>query len=257
MKKEIWKPIMNFKDVIDSTYKISNFGNVKRIYDNIIIHKKIANKKHHPYYAVYLKKRNGKSEWVLVHQLVATFFVAIPEELKGCKDLVPDHLDNNGLNNYYLNLEWKTRGKNVSDAFKMGYINNSGENHKDVFITESDANLICKYLEMNFSYDKILDILEFPNSKKYRSLLVRIKNGLSWKEVSKKYRIPTDTKYTKSQMDTVEKLPLIIKLINDGLVNSQIFDIVYGSGYRKDQKMRIIQAIRKKEIYTDLLSDLK
>lgn len=148
MEQEKWKIINGFKNVIDDTYEVSNFGNVRYKDSTFILHKKIANKKYHPYYAVSLLRARGNAEWVLVHQLVATYFVDIPEELLNENDIVPDHLDNNGLNNYYLNLEWKTRGMNVSDAFKMGYIDNSGEKHRDVFISEKEANLICKYLEV-------------------------------------------------------------------------------------------------------------
>lgn len=104
MKK--WKTIKNFKNVVDDMYRASYEGEVRYKKSKDLIHKKIANKKHHPYYAVNLLKTNGKKEWVLVHQLVATFFVKVSKKYIGTeKELVPDHLDNNGLNNLYTNLE--------------------------------------------------------------------------------------------------------------------------------------------------------
>ena len=258
MEKEKWKTIKNFKNIFDNEYEVSNYGNVRIKLTKQLLHKKIANKKHHPYYAVFLK-RYTKNEWILVHQLVATFFCKIPDELKGL-DIVPDHLDNNGLNNYYKNLEWKTRGENISSAFEKGYCDNSGENHKDVFITEKQANEICKFLEDGLSYDEIISKMNFENTKKYRTLLVRIKNGLAWKNVSKKYAIKKEEiKYTKSQMETIEKLSLIIKLMEKGLSNSEIYNIVWkGSDTSKrESKMVTLRLIRKGKIYTELIDKLK
>lgn len=171
------------------------------------------------------------------------------------EDLVPDHLDNNGLNNNFKNLEWKTRGMNVSDAFKKGYIDNSGENHRGVFITTEQAHKICECLEKGFSYDKILKEMEFEDTKKYRSLLIRIKNGYGWKKVSSLYNInKNEIHYNKSQQDTLKKLPYIVSLIEQGKTNSEIFNLVYNNKkYRRDTKMRIIQAIRKKEIFKEYL----
>ena len=238
MEKEKWKTIENFKNIFDNEYEVSNYGNVRIKLTKQLLHKKIANKKHHPYYAVFLK-RYTKNEWILVHQLVATFFCKIPDELKGL-DIVPDHLDNNGLNNYYKNLEWKTRGENISSAFEKGYCDNSGENHKDVFITEKQANEICKFLEDGLSYDEIISKMNFENTKKY---------------AIKKEEI----KYTKSQMETIEKLPLIIKLMEKGLSNSEIYNIVWkGSDTSKrESKMVTLRLIRKGKIYTELIDKLK
>lgn len=146
--EEKWHDIENFKNVMNGLYEVNNYGYVRNKHTMKILHMKIANKKKHPYHAVSLLHNDGELKWVLVHQLVATYFVKIPDELIGHRDLVPDHLDNNGLNNIYTNLEWKTRGQNVSDAFKMGYINNSGPNHKGVFIKASEATLFVHYWKM-------------------------------------------------------------------------------------------------------------
>ena len=67
------------------------------------------------------------------------------------------------------------------------------------FNEEKQANEICKFLEDGLSYDEIISKMNFENTKKYRTLLVRIKNGLAWKNVSKKYAIKKEEiKYTKS-----------------------------------------------------------
>ena len=257
--KNKWKVIKKFKNVKDFVYGVNCYGDVKNLDTGEILKKKIANKKHHPYYAVYLLHNDGKKRWVLVHQLVATFFVKIPDNLSMNDDIVPDHLDNDGLNNFYKNLEWKTRGQNVSDAFKKGYINNSGENHKDTFITEKQANKICDYLEKELDYDSILEKMNFPKKKKYRTLITRIKNGLSWTNVSKNYKIKKDkTSYTKEQRKTIEKIPLIIELYDKGFKTKEIFNIVYkDEKCNKENKMNTIRLICKNKIYKKEISDFR
>jgi hypothetical protein len=179
--------------------------------------------------------------------------------LKKCKDIVPDHIDNDGLNNFYKNLRWLTRGENVSEAFKNGYINNSGINHRDVFITDKEAHKICKYLENGLSYDAIIQNMNFPNNKKYRTLLVRIKNGLAWKEVYCKYNISkSDIKYTSKQLDTLNRIPKILQMKNDGYNTTEIFKEVYkGKKCNVKTKMNIIRKICKEEIFKNEISKFK
>lgn len=178
MKK--WRTIKNFKNVVDDMYQVSYEGEVRYKKSKDLIHKKIANKKHHPYYAVNLLKTNGKKEWVLVHQLVATFFVKVSKKYIGTeKGLVPDHLDNNGLNNLYTNLEWKTRGETVKSAHLNGWINNSGSNNKNSTLSELEVRTICVLLEEGKQYDYIIDIMCLPKTKQMRQTLIRIKNRLA------------------------------------------------------------------------------
>lgn len=250
-----WKPVTNFKKVMNNLYEVSDSGDVRFILTKEPLHQKIANKKHHPYRAVYLKHTTGKSEWILVHQLVATFFVKIPDELLDVPDLVPDHLDNDGLNNHYSNLEWKTRGKNVSDAFKFGYCDNSGERNKGTFITEDQAHQICNYIYRGYSYDVILDNMNFPHTKKYRQLLIRIKNGLAWKKVSSQYDINQSmVRYTEAQRKTIKNIPKIIRLLSQGKNTVEVAKEVYGDEFTKS-KISTVRLIRDKKLFTELLDD--
>jgi hypothetical protein len=73
--KNYWKVINGFKNVADMTYCVNCYGDVKLLYGDKLIHQKIANKKDHPYKAVNLYMKDGSKEWVLMHQLVATYFV--------------------------------------------------------------------------------------------------------------------------------------------------------------------------------------
>lgn len=106
MKNEIWKDIKNY----EGYYQISNFGRVRSL-DRLIIysngkrriHKGILKK-------LFLDKdgykiinlwKNGISECVRVHRLVAIHFIPNPDNLP-----VINHKDENPQNNNVENLEW-------------------------------------------------------------------------------------------------------------------------------------------------------
>ena len=250
-----WKMLMNFKNVVSDRYRVSNDGDVIDTYEPKLMHKKIANKKYHPYYAVYLKCVDGISRWVLVHQLVAYCFVKVPKRYKNATDLVPDHLDNDGLNNNYKNLEWKTRGENVKDAFKKGYINLSCENGRNALINNEQAHKICKALTENKTYNEILTELNLPLTKKYRTLLVRIKNGIAWTEISKLYNIDKSSyRYSETQLETIRNIPKIQELISTGYNNMEIARIIWGKKCcNLKSKAMTVGNIRNKKIFRNLL----
>lgn len=257
--KTQWKMLNDFKDVVNDRYQISNNGDVMDTLIPVILHKKIANKKYHPYYAVRLKHNDCRYEWVLVHQLVGYCFVKIPKEYREStltdsivnNDLVPDHLDNNGLNNYYKNLEWKTRSANISDAFKMGYIDFSCDKHRDALITNDQVKQICNMLESGYDYNKIIEVMNFDNTHQIRTLLVRIKNGLAYTDIVSKYNIPNRVMYTKAQKDTIDNMKLIKDLISKGLNNYEIARIVWPNTDKLKSKSETVRLIRSNKIYSD------
>lgn len=185
-------------------------------------------------------------------------FCKKPDELIGHRDLVPDHLDNNGLNNIYTNLEWKTRGQNVSDAFKMGYINNSGPNHKGVFIKASEAHIICTLLEDDKSYDYIIAFMGYPNTKKYRRLLIRIKNGLAWKEISSSYNInKIEYKYSDAQIKNMKLIPRILSLHESGKSNSEIIGIMFPNEQNREKRLRLIRDVCNHRIFKSYIESIE
>ena len=60
-------------------------------------------------------------------------------------------------------------------------------------------------------------------------------------------------------METIEKLPLIIKLMEKGLSNSEIYNIVWNKSdtSKRESKMVTLRLIRKGKIYTELIDKLK
>ena len=255
-----WKTLNNFKNIKSNVYQVSNYGDVRLKKSKLILHKKIANKKFHPYHAVYLKNNNNKGEWVLVHQLVAYLYCKVNKKYKNKKiELVPDHLDNNGLNNYYQNLEWKSRSENVKAAFEKGYTDFSCENHKDSFITNNEAHNICILLEKMNCIDDILIKLGYPINKKYRTLITRIHRKSSFYNISSKYNF-VDKLYTKNQSNNIKHLKNIIEYIDNGYDDKCIYDKIWGKPKykekRKGSKMLFIKGIRERSIYTDEINKI-
>lgn len=108
--QEIYKDIKGYEGL----YQVSNLGNVKSLSRNkILISDKYTNNAT-TYHRITLCK-NGVTKRFLVHRLVATVFINNPEN----KPQV-NHIDNNGSNNIYTNLEWVTASENMQHSVKQG-----------------------------------------------------------------------------------------------------------------------------------------
>lgn len=127
MNKEIWKEAIYINkkgEVItfDGFYEVSNKGNVRsyrkrtggngtpnqRLETPIKLKTKVSK---NGYIRVTLKI-NGKSKLYLVHRLVLSTFVPIPEHLKDEKNLDVNHLDEDKTNNNLNNIAWSSRLEN-------------------------------------------------------------------------------------------------------------------------------------------------
>lgn len=115
--EEIWKDIKGYEGL----YQVSNFGNVKRVTNYVllkngdkrlvkgkIMHQRLQNK---GYFQVGLCKR-GKAKLFSVHRLVATAFIPNPCNLPHI-----NHKDSNRKNNYVENLEWCTPSYNAKYSY--------------------------------------------------------------------------------------------------------------------------------------------
>lgn len=101
--KEEWKNIAEYEGL----YKISNFGRVYSVKNDIIM-KMWLHYKGHKF--LYLCK-NGRKKF-FVHRLVACAFIPNPDN----KPLV-NHIDCNKANNNVNNLEWNTDAENTQHYF--------------------------------------------------------------------------------------------------------------------------------------------
>ena len=107
--KEIWKDVVGY----EGYYKVSNYGNVKRVgsfrgvnkaYLNGYYLKPLDNGK--GYYRIKLTI-NNKSRRVMLHRIIAEAFIPNPNKYK-----VVNHKDLDKKNNDISNLEWCTQSYN-------------------------------------------------------------------------------------------------------------------------------------------------
>ena len=96
--EEVWKDIKGY----EGRYQISNLGNVKSLkYRNQNLVKKLTQRTSNKGYKVVGLTDKGKTNFVLVHRLVAMAFVDNPNDYP-----IVNHKDENPLNNQADNLEW-------------------------------------------------------------------------------------------------------------------------------------------------------
>lgn len=93
-------------------YTVDECGNIYGIND-----KKIWTREHDGYRTVKLRQIDGPDRCVSVHRLVAMAFV------EGYQDgYQVNHIDENGLNNHYTNLEWCTGKYNMAYGTRIARI---------------------------------------------------------------------------------------------------------------------------------------
>ena len=107
-----WFPIYEFPG-----YYINDCGDVLSFYRRTypIVLAQWPNQHGHRY--VHLRRRDGSSQKVLVHRLIAQSYIPNPENLP-----IVRHLDDDPTNNCADNLGWGTQTDNVQDCIRNGHI---------------------------------------------------------------------------------------------------------------------------------------
>ena len=157
--KEIWKKAIYIKRdgaIVDfgDWYEVSNLGRVRSYREHggstkkdvrcstpKLLKSTLSNIG--GYYRVHMKI-NGQSKSYLLHRLVLSSFVEIPEYLKGEKYIDVNHIDENKDNNVLENLVWCTRLENNLHGTRLERAINKGNktrNSKEWRITNSGGNV--------------------------------------------------------------------------------------------------------------------
>lgn len=89
----------------------------------------VGSKKKTGYIEILMTDENGKPHHRLLHRVIAQAFV----DNDACKPEV-NHIDGDKTNNRADNLEWVTRGENLSHAFKTGLMPNDATPRKVVAV---------------------------------------------------------------------------------------------------------------------------
>ena len=150
MEKEEWKSVLGY----EGYFEVSNYGKIRSLHREVIksngtvqkVHgqelkpfirdsSKIVPVKH---YRVALHK-DGKQKKYFVHRLVAAAFIRPPKDNE-----IINHIDNNGLNNYYKNLEWCTQKENVAHCH-----NQNRQNREKVLEAQAKTVAVIKQKKMD------------------------------------------------------------------------------------------------------------
>lgn len=122
-------------------------------------------------YKYIMFSKDNHQKVYLVHRLVAIAFISNPEN----KPEV-NHIDGNKSNNNVLNLEWVNKSENSKHAFRMGFINQSGENNGDSKLTKKQVVTIKEMISQKKIIQK--DIARIFNVSEEN--ICAIKKGRSW-----------------------------------------------------------------------------
>ena len=126
------------------------------------------------YYKNQLVNDEGKSKQVKFHRLVMFAF-------NGISDLHVNHINGIKTDNRLENLEYCTHSENMKHGFKIGLINNTGENNGQSKLSTEDIVYIKKAF-LNSYIGLIKDLMLKYNV--CRNTISDIKYNRTWKHVT-------------------------------------------------------------------------
>lgn len=136
------------KEVPD--YEVSSAGRVRSLKrGSVRILKTFNNLQGYPMVSLCVK---GKPNTRTVHRLVAAAHVPNDFGL-----LEVNHIDGDKSNNHSSNLEWCSRGYNISHSYKLGLRDSSGERQHRSILKEADVSNIKKLRKEGFKLREIAD----------------------------------------------------------------------------------------------------
>lgn len=127
LEDEFFLDIMDYED----SYEISNYGNILLKSTGVLAKLDINGE----YYCIDLTKNNN-SKRHFIHKLVGEHFVLNDDD---DVNIMVDHIDENKLNNYSLNLRWCTKSDNSKFHHESG---NCTYNYKKVIQMDGNDKVI-------------------------------------------------------------------------------------------------------------------
>lgn len=239
---EIWRDI-NYKNVCPDMYEVSNLGNVRNKKTQKILHgNNIDNEK--GYVRVCLQT-TGKPNKFSVHRLVMYAFSDNPSY-----ELEVNHIDCNPSNNRIENLEYTTRLENAHHA-SVNLLYQSCEDHHKSHFTNEEVHKICECFSKGYSIPEVIKYMGFDNTSHNITYLHRIKNRITWKNISCLYEWDDDKirykTYDKSDIELMCKY-----LFVDGYKPSHIVELF--PEYDAVKLRQVLKKIKQKKLYLKISS---
>lgn len=246
--EERWK-ICTYPGIVDGLYSVSSYGNIKNNKTGKILvpYKLIRNsKQENVYYIIKLKcydELTGKKKYknFRLHRLIAWEFCEHIENMN-----IVEHLNDNKLDNYYLNLKWSNQGENTRNAIKTGRLNIYGENNIHSKYKEEFIRFICKLMENGKTNKEILHIIAGKDAT------IR-KNGKEWSLIC---HIRSKDRFThiacqynyEPVFHLSDEEKKIIKLMINGKENLDIMKM-YGYSNTKENTALYSKILKCRKIY--------
>lgn len=194
-----WKLLTNdWYNIKENSYLISEHGDIYNLRTEAIMKlEAIPTNKGNIYYRIGLGTNDNSRVKVLVHRLVALYF--LPENDDPIRKNIVDHLDGNKLNNHYSNLEWVTPSENAIRAYKMGLSKTKGMDHHFAKYTDEQIHAICKLFELGYTSTEILEELgmisfdgydhyyDHPEYKRLRAYVKKLRSRTFRKDIVLQY----------------------------------------------------------------------
>ena len=181
LKNEKWKDIPGHesKESVWYKYAISNYGRVIK-YNNALEDGFLLRLSREGGYPIWRKRLNGKYFAVLIHRLVAKYF--LPKPLSKQKFII--HIDHDKENNRYSNLKWATQEQvtkhNRNNPRVKAFLRERKLNHNVTWskLTEARVIKIKQLLQQKKTLKEIASRFNVSDMQ-----IHRIKTGENWGHV--------------------------------------------------------------------------
>lgn len=216
LPNEIFKRLL-YNNIPHPDYLISNYGRVYSCRTNIFL--KVQNTPDD--YEQIKTSENGVPFWIRIHRAVMCTFCPIINPYA----YTVDHYDGNHHNNYIGNLRWLTAIDNVKEGYRMGYINNRGDNNPLSIFTEKEVHKICQLLEQKMTYNEILEELNVDKNKDIKLLkkaIYSIMCRATYTYISEYYNFE---RYDMTSYSYKNKVDTICRLLSEGKSKEEICSI--------------------------------
>ena len=177
--------VIKYPGIRENRYEVSNYGNVRRIYNKTQLHHDIDKDGYHRVCVSTTEKGHYRN--IGIHRLVAWEFIGPYNDTQQ----IVNHKNSDRKFNYYENLEWVSREENYEHGRIYGHIGKqlslpSARKHNTEDVIE-----YIKLIHSGYSNKQILNKFDYHGHKRrlIKNLLNDIRYGKCYKKEFNTYKI--------------------------------------------------------------------